>query len=479
MTITPLGVSIASKDLRPEESAAIQENLALLALKQPRAAMRSNFYNGKERLHTVGFSIPPLMRDLDAVLGWPAKTCNVLSSRVKFGGFVLPGQASTDSELDAIWAANQMAIKWPQTQVSTFMHGCSFVAVTPGRADRGEPPILVSSMPATEATGVWDVRRQGLTSALWIPQQDPMYPSSFVLFLESHTLQGSRGQSGPWVLDRIPNPLPRVPVTMINHRPQLDRPYGMSRITRPVIYLTQSAVRTLLRTEVSAEFYNAPQRYAMGAKEEDFQDAAGNPISPWQTILGKVWMIGRDEETGDIPTVGQFPQATMQPNVDHMRMITTLFAGETALPVSTLGIIHDNPASAEAIDAAWADLVGEAELCWPEFGARLGEVGQNILMLAHGLTKLPDSLRGLGAKWRNAATPTLWAQTQATLAQIEKGVLRPDSEVALEQMGYDTVDISRIRAEHAAARNTGPIADLNSLLNQQSDAAGNSAVPAQ
>lgn len=476
MTITPLGVSIASKDLRPEESAAIQENLALLSKRQPRSWMRSNFYNGKERLHSVGFSIPPQMRDLDAVLGWPAKTVNVLSSRVRFGGFVLPGQSSTDSELDDIWAANQMSIKWPQTQIATFQHGCSFVAVTPGRP--GEPAILISSMPATEATGVWDVRRQGLTSALWIPRQDAMYPTSFVLFLESHTLQGVREAAGQWQLDRIPNPLPRVPVTMVNHRPQLDRPYGMSRITRPVIYLTQSAVRTVLRTEVSAEFYNAPQRYAMGAKSEDFQDEQGNAVSPWQTILGKVWAIGRDED-GAIPTVGQFPQASMEPNVAHMRMIATMFAGETALPVSSLGIIHDNPASAEAIEAAWADLVGEAELCQPELGPRLGEIGQNILMLANGATELPKSLLRLGAKWKNAATATLWSQTQATLAQIDKGVLRPDSEVALEQMGYDEVDISRIQAEHAAARTTGPIADLNTLLNQQSDAAGNSPVPAQ
>jgi hypothetical protein len=45
--------------------------------------------------------------------------------------------------------------------------------------------------------------------------------------------------------------------------------------------------------------------------------------------------------------------------------------------------------------------------------------------------------------------------------QIQAGVLRPDSEVALEQLGYDQTDIERIQAEHRRA-NAG--ARMDSLI---------------
>lgn len=468
-------IAIAAKELTDEENAALQANLGQLGLRQPRAQMRGNFYNGRERLHSFGFSIPPQMRDMDAALGWPAKTCDVLSSRLHHRGFALPGSDETLTELDELWALNRMAIRWPQAQVAGFIHGCSFVAVTPGDVDNGEPEVLISVMPATECTGIWDVRSQRLTSALWLSQADAMFPTSCVLFLRDHTLQMKRDRTGPWEVRRTPNPLPRVPVSLLAYRPQLDRPFGMSRITRPVMWLTQMQVRTLLRTEVSAEFYSSPQRYAMGAEEEDFVDDQGNPVSAWETILGKIWMIGRDDD-GNVPEVGQFPQASMQPHVDQSRWIASQFSSESSLPVSTLGVIHDNPASAEAIDATWADMVGVAEICQLELGVPSVEIGQNVLMLANKLRTLPREWGRLRTKWGNAATPTLAAMTDATVKQIQIGSLRPDSVVALERMGYDQTDIERIRAEHAAARATDPLAGVTALLN--SDASGNAAVPA-
>lgn len=467
-------IDIASPDLTADETAAIRANLAQLSLKQERAKMRSNFYNGRERLHSFGFSIPPQMRDMDAALGWPAKTCDALSARLHLEGLVLPGSATASSEIEDIFNANRMAIRWPQAQVSTFQHGCSFVAVTPGDVENDEPEVLISVMPATEATGVWDVRSQSLKSALWVAQTDAMYPTTAVLFLRTHTVQLSRERMGPWVVHRVPNPLPRVPVSLLAYRPQLDRPFGMSRITRPVMWLTQMAVRTLLRTEVSAEFYSSPQRYAMGADEESFVDEAGNKVSAWETILGKIWMIPRDED-GLVPEVGQFPQMSMQPHVDQSKWLAAQFAGETDLPVSTLGIVQDNPASAEAIEAAWAAMVGVAELSQVEFGVPAVEIGQNALMLADRSTSLRDLLK-LRPRWRSAKTYTKAAMADATVKQIAAGVLRPDSEVALEQLGYDRTDIDRIRAEHEAARLTDPLAGVNALLNP-TNAAGNSPVP--
>src|SRR5690606_28014561 len=101
--------------------------------------------------------------------------------------------------------------------------------------------------------------------------------------------------------------------------------FGSSRISRPVMALTDSGVRTLLRTEVSAEFFNAPQRYALGAEESAFQDAKGNAKSGWEVLLGRVLTLSKDED-GVIPQVGQFPQQSMEPNIAHFRMLAQAFA---------------------------------------------------------------------------------------------------------------------------------------------------------
>src|SRR5699024_5320406 len=79
-----------------------------------------------------------------------------------------------------------------------------------------------------------------------------------------------------------------------------------SEITPAVRSLTDSAMRTLVGAEVAREFYAVPQRYLMGAPESFFLDEDGNPRGAWDAMMGKILAIERDEETGDVPTVGSF-----------------------------------------------------------------------------------------------------------------------------------------------------------------------------
>jgi hypothetical protein len=443
---------ILSDDLTEAEQYTLSQLVAQLDVKRPRLAVRDAYYDGKKRLDRYGISIPPQMRDLETVIGWPAKTCDILASRLHLGGFVIPGQSSSDTGIEDIFAANAMSVEIPQAFVSTFIHGVSFVAVTGGDTSVGEPEVLIQTMPATEATGLWDGRRRRLAAALWMPVFDARNrkPQTAVLYLEDQVITLSKEYGGKWLAERAFHSLGRVPVVPLRYRPRMGRPFGMSRISRAVISLTDQAVRTMLRTEVSAEFYSSPQRYMLGADESAFQGPNGEARTQWETIIGRMLVIGRDGE-GEVPQVGQFAQMSMQPHAEHLKSIAMMFAGETAIPPSNLGIIHDNPASAEAIDAAWADMVGVAELCQVELGSGLTEVAQLAVMTRDSLSSVPDELLRLRPKFRDASTPTKQAQTQSTVMQIQAGVLRPDSEVALEQLGYDQTDIERIQAEHRRA----------------------------
>jgi hypothetical protein len=456
---------ILSDDLTEAEQFTLSQLVSQLDVKRPRLAVRDAYYDGKKRLDRYGISIPPQMRDLETVIGWPSKTCDVLASRLHLGGFVIPGQSSSDTGIEDIFAANSMAVEIPQAFVSTFIHGVSFVAVTGGDTSVGEPDVLIQTMPATEATGLWDGRRRRLAAALWMPVFDARSrkPQTVVLYLEDQVITLSKEYGGKWRAERAFHSLGRVPVVPLRYRPRMGRPFGMSRISRAVISLTDQAVRTLLRTEVSAEFYSSPQRYMLGADESAFQGPNGEARTQWETVLGRMLVIGRDGNE-NVPEVGQFAQMSMQPHAEHLRSIAMMFAGETAIPPSNLGIIHDNPASAEAIDAAWADMVGVAELCQVELGSGLTEVAQLAVMTRDGLSAVPDELLRLRPKFRDASTPTKQAQTQSTVMQIQAGVLRPDSEVALEQLGYDQTDIERIQAEHRRSAVSSLVSGIGARL---------------
>ena len=469
-----ISIGLSAKGLTELEQNALKDNLRQLNAKRKRALLRDAYYDGKKRLDKYGISIPPQMRDLEVVLGWPAKACDALADRTHLNGFVRPGASAFDPDLQRIFKANQMAIEWPQALVSTFVNGAAFGFVLKGDADLGEPETLMLMMPATEATGIWNVRARRLSSAFWVSVEERKPITRAALFMPSHTVEFRREQGKPWEINRVENPLPRLGVTPLRFRPRMGRPFGMSRITRSVMALTDMAVRTLLRSDVSAEFYSSPQRYLLGADEDAFTDENGEPLPAWEAILGKMLAIPPNED-GQVPTIGQFPQMTMQPHNDQLRMIASLFCGETSLPVSSLGIIHDNPASAAAIDAAWADMVGVAEKSNRELSVPAVEMAQNALMLERG-TDLTDDLVALEAKWQNPAIITQQAAADAVTKQIQVGALRPDSVVALEQMGYNQTDIERILAEHASARETDPLSGVNALLNP-SNATGNSQVP--
>lgn len=422
--------------------------------KERRNKIRSAYYDGKHRLHKLGISIPPQMKDLEIVVGWPAKAVDVLEQRLEFEGFALPGSNDYLDELAEIDSRNNMQLERSQAHVSALTHGTAFVFVTKGDEREGEPPAVISVRSAREATAIKDRRRRRLSSALEVVENKQYSEKWFILHLpeESITINAS---GGSWrIEERVENPMKRVPCVPLVHRPFIERPFGMSRITRPVMSLTDIAVRTLFRTETSAEFYSFPQRWAMGADEESFKDKDGNIRTGWETIIGTMLAIPHpepDDETDERPDpikVGQFPQQSMTPHTEQLRSTATLFSGETAIPVSYLGIVHDNPASADAINAGEAELVKVSERDHTSFGPSWSEVGQMSVMVGNDLETLPDELLGLQSKWRDPSTPTKQAQAQSTMSLVSVGTYLPRSEITFEQLGLDQTTRERLVAEN-------------------------------
>lgn len=448
---------IAIPQLDHSDAALLDELLNKWAQKRTRNMLRSVYYDGKNALQDLGISIPPQLKSVETVLGWPAKAVGALAARCTFDGFVLPGSDQDPFDLAGLFADNDMDVELPQAITSSLIHSTAFLTITPGDTSVGEPEVLLLARSAQFGTGIWDRRRRMMRAALSIVDTDETgFPTELVMYQPDKVSTFTRTAAGKWAVEIQANRLGRVWVEPLVFKPELDRPFGHSRISRAVMSITDSGVRTILRSEVSAEFFNTPQRYLLGAEEGAFSSDAAR----WKAIMGRFLAISKDED-GDTPTVGQFAQQSMQPHMDQLKGWAALFAGETGLPLSSLGVVQDNPASAEAIYAAKEDLVIEANAANRGWGASLRRAATTAVMLRDGLTEPPEELRALQAKWRNPATPSVVSASDALVKQVSAIPWLAESDVALEALGYDQATITRLVADKRRAQGRAMVAGLS------------------
>ena len=430
--------------------------------KRSRNILRSVYFDGKNALQDLGISLPPSMRNIDVVLGWPAKSVQVLASRCTFDGFVVPGEDRDPLNLSDLLTEAGVDATLPQAFTSSLVHSVSFLTITPGA--EGEPPVTILPQSAASATGLWDARTRTLTDGLSVTAfDDSGVPAEMVWYARDHVTTFVR-DAGKWTADTQPNLLGRTWMEPLVFRPELDRPFGHSRISRPVMSLTDAGLRVLARSEAHAEFFASPQRYALGAEKEAF----GDKQDRWNAVMSRLLTISKDED-GDLPTMGQFPQMSMSPHFEHLRTLASLFAGETSVPLSSLGIVQDNPSSAEAIYAAKEDLVIEAGAATRSWGSALRRAAVTAVMMRDNLTEAPDELRALRTRWRNPATPSIVSASDAISKQISAMPWIAESEVALEELGYTDDQIVRLLADKRRAQGNGALASILERVGTQGD----------
>lgn len=434
--------------------------------KQKRNLLRSVYYEGRAPLKDLGISIPPQLRHLDAVLGWPEKAVRALAQRSIWDGFVAPGAEQDPFELQDVLEANRFDLELPQAIVSAYKHSVSFISTTLGDVQSGEPDVVIMARSAEWSAATWDKSRRVVSSALAITDADKEgKPTEFTVYLPDAVVSCAKRPSGKWVSVRQRNPLGEVLVEPLTFDPQLDRPFGRSRISRAVMSITDRAARTLVRTDVSAEFYSSPQKILLGADPE-----AWGGTDKWKSYIGRFLALSKDED-GDVPKLEQLPQMTMQPHLDMFRQLALQFAGETGLALSSLGVVQDNPPSAEAIYAAEKDLIVEARASNRVLGAAIKRIGQRTVMLRDRLSAPPEGLRRLTSSWLNPAftSPVSAADALAKLAAVFPWI--GESEVALEMAGFTSAEITRLLSDKRRVQGSAVLAAISAQPSPAADTA--------
>ena len=316
---------------------------AKLAKKQRRVQRRYEYYEMKYLAQDPSPLIPTALKDsYRSVLGWCAKSVDVLADRLVFDGF----ETDTDYfNMNGIFDQNNKDILFDSAILGALISSCDFIYISEDA--NGFPRLQV--IDGYNATGILDPITNMLTEGYAVLERDEhgvvLTEAYFIPGETQIFMKGDRSVSSY----SYPNKAPYALLVPIIYRPDAKRVFGHSRISRASMDLMDKARNTITRAEVSAEFYAFPQKYVVGIS----QDA--EPMDTWKATISSMLQFTKDED-GDHPILGQFQTASMTPHHEQLKMYASAFAGETGLSLNDLGFETDNPTSADAIRAGHENL---------------------------------------------------------------------------------------------------------------------------
>lgn len=318
-----------------------------------RVILRYDYYEMHNRMIDFCISTPDKLKEINYSLGWCAKAVDSLADRLIFKGF-----DNDRFNMQGLFNLNNPDVLFDSAILSALISSCCFIYIAPD--EDSFPRMRV--IDGRNATGILDPITNMLTEGYAVLERYDEWRNAFsrpkveAYFTPEYT-QIIDGDHTMYYENPAPYPL-LVPIIF---RPDAKREFGHSRISRACMTLVNSALRTVKRSEISAEFYSFPQRYVVGTDPDMEFDS-------WKNAISRFVNISKDYD-GDSPTMGQFAQMSMQPHSDQLRTLASLFAGETGLTLDDLGFATENPSSAEAIKASHENLRLTARKAQRTFGS--------------------------------------------------------------------------------------------------------------
>ena len=323
-----------------------------LNVKRQRVLTRYKYYEMKNRVRDFMISTPPDLALWQSVLGWCATAVDALADRIVFREF-----EEDNFDLNEIFKMNNPDIIFDSAVLSATISSCCFIYISPD--EEGYPRLQV--IDGSNATGIIDPITGLLEEGYAVLKRDndtgnPILEAYFTKESTRYIRRGVRMDEV--AAHKVGYPL-LVPIIF---RPDAKRPFGHSRISRSCMALVGSALRTIKRSEIAAEFFAYPQKYVTGLAED------AEPMEKWRAAMSSMLMF-TDDGDGNHPVVGQFAQQSMEPHLAQLKMFASLFAGETGLTLDDLGFATANPSSSEAIKAAHENLRYTARKAQRSFGS--------------------------------------------------------------------------------------------------------------
>lgn len=392
--------------------------------KRSRVLTRYKYYEMKNAVKDFGMVTPPEFRQFAETLGWCGKAVDALADRLVWREF-----RDDNFDLNSIYQMNNADTLFDSAVLSALISSCCFLYISPDGS--GYPRLQV--IDGGNATGILDEVTGLLTEGYAVLARDPETdkPLLEAYFTTGSTWYYPNGQK-PY---QVPNPAPAPLLVPVVYRPDAKRPFGHSRISRACMGLQQGALRTLKRSEISAEFYSFPQKYVLGTSNDAEQ------MDKWKATISSFLEFTKDED-GDKPVVGQFTQQSMSPYTEQLRTFAALFAGETGLTLDDLGFVTDNPSSAEAIKSSHESLRLAARKAQRTFGSGFLNAGYLAACMRDGIAYQRQQLYLTRPVWEPVFEPDA-----ATLSGIGDAVGKINTAIPGYFGAENLRDLTGIRSE--------------------------------
>ena len=372
--------------------------------KRVRVRLRYNHYEMKNVVLDLNISTPPDLRYWMGTLGWCSKAVDSMADRLVFREF-----EDDNLGMGEVFQMNNQDVLIDSAILGALISACDFVYVT-----KDNDGTRLQVIDGSNATGIMDTNTMMLKEGYAVLDRD----SFGMATTEAHFTREATVIYRNGKLDSIfnnPAPYPLL-IPMVN-RPDAKRPFGHSRISRACMSIVSAAIRTAKRSEIAAEFYSYPQKYATGLSED------AEKMDKWKAAMSTMIVFEKDED-GDKPTLGQFQQASMSPHSEQMRMWAGLFAGETGLTLDDLGFPSQNPSSAEAIKSSHETLRLMARKAQRDFAIGLLNTGYIAACVRDDIEYRREMIGLTRVKWEPVFEPDA-----AMLSVIGDGAIKINQSV--------------------------------------------------
>lgn len=408
--------------------------------------MLRNYYNGNVSVGDYGVTadIPN-----DQTCHWPQKAVDALADRIRFEGFSAT-EDDDQTEIDAVCGRTNIVSNYNRHVPVKLIYGC--MAATVNRDAGGHAKVRFHSAETFTALPSPDFTDGVVAGGLAIARRErtpwsngELVPTIVNLHTPYNVGEFRQVASGQWVYSHgeTLEELPTLYVFSHNGTGTLA-PFGQTRITRFVRTLTDDAIRCLWHMQISGAFYSMAKLWMTGLTDEQFDSVMENK-SKYQLSRVLAMTVGADGETP--PNIGQLSGNSPQPFIDELRALACQFSGATGVPLNSLGIVQDNPSSADAIEAAREDICLVAERDIEADKATLARVMRAALAIERNTTT--DELADLSIlpRFESPMLYSLPARTDSAMkiGSIDDGFAGSDEFYSM--VGFDKATVSKMRSD--------------------------------
>lgn len=419
-------------------------------------SMLRDYYDGKVKASDYGVTADI---DNDQTCHWPEKAVDALAERINLESLAIDG-GDVDA-LDDIVKRNNLVSNYNLHLPVKLLYGCMAATITKDKNGharvRFHSAETFTALPSPDFTdgvvaGGIAIARREITQ--W--SGGKQVPTVVNLYTPYNIGEFRQVDSAEWTYSagRVPEELPMLYV--FAHKPiGTLAPFGKTRITRFVRTLTQDAIRCMWHMQVSGAFYSMAKLYMTGLTDDQF-DAVMENKSKYQLSRLLALTVGAD---GQSPNVGQLSGNSPQPFIEELMALAKQFSGETSVPLNSLGIVQDNPSSAEAIQAAREDICLVANRDIESDKPTLARVCKAALAVEKNTTS--DKIDG--EVLARFSEPLLNSMSARADWATKVNSVRPGfgaTDVAARMMGIDDADLPSIKSDEASAASNAAVSAM-------------------